>query len=92
MDAEAQRDPAVSPLYADLTGLPPALFTVGGADPLLDDSQFMAARWQAAGNLAQLDVWPECAHGFTNSAPGTGRAAWGRIAGWLTARLDAAGA
>ena len=59
------RDPACSPLYADLTGLPPALFTVGHADHLLDDSLFMAARWQAYGNEAELAVYPDCIHGFT---------------------------
>jgi acetyl esterase/lipase len=58
------RDPDLSPLYADLRDLPPALFTVGNRDPLLDDSLFMAARWQAAGNEAELRVWPESVHGF----------------------------
>ena len=57
-------DPACSPLYADLTGLPPALFTVGHADHLLDDSLFMAARWRAWGNEAELAVYPDCIHGF----------------------------
>ena len=42
-------DPDVSPLYADLRGLCPALFTVGTGDTLLDDSVFMAARWELAG-------------------------------------------
>jgi acetyl esterase/lipase len=64
-DGEALRDPDISPLYADLGGLPPALFTVGDLDPLLDDSLFMEARWRAAGNGAELRVWPECVHGFT---------------------------
>jgi acetyl esterase/lipase len=59
------RNPACSPLYADLRGLPPALFTVGHADHLLDDSLFMAARWQAYGNEAELAVYPDCIHGFT---------------------------
>jgi acetyl esterase len=59
------RDPELSPLFADLRDLPPALFTVGEHDPLLDDSLFMAARWQAAGNRAELRVWPESTHGFT---------------------------
>jgi acetyl esterase/lipase len=63
-DPEARRDPAVSPLYADLRGLPPALFTVGSLDPLLDDSLFMHARWASAGNEASLRVWPEAVHGF----------------------------
>jgi acetyl esterase len=63
-DLEARRDPEASPLYADLRGLPPALFTVGSMDPLLDDSLFMEARWRAAGNAASLRVWPEAIHGF----------------------------
>ncbi|MGH8986319.1 MAG: alpha/beta hydrolase [Acidimicrobiia bacterium] len=62
---EDARDPAVSPLYVDLGGLPPALFTVGSADHLLDDSLFMAARWEAYGNDAELAVYPDCPHGFT---------------------------
>jgi len=59
------RSPEYSPLYADLTGLPPALFTVGHADHLLDDSLFMSARWQAYANEAELAVYPDCIHGFT---------------------------
>ena len=59
------RSPTVSPLYADLSGLPPALFTVGTLDPLLDDTLFMARRWAAAGNVATLDVYPGGIHAFT---------------------------
>jgi acetyl esterase len=61
---EAVRSPEVSPLYADLTGLPRAQFVVGTLDPLLDDSLFMAARWEAAGNESRLLVYPEAVHGF----------------------------
>jgi acetyl esterase len=64
MTVEQRRDPAISPLWADLRDLPPALFTVGALDPLLDDSLFMAARWRAAGNDAELLVYPESVHGF----------------------------
>jgi acetyl esterase/lipase len=64
-DREELRDPDLSPLHAELHDLPPALFTVGELDPLLDDSHFMAARWQSAGNRAELRVWPESIHGFT---------------------------
>ena len=61
-------DPDLSPLLADLHGLPPALFTVGTLDPLLDDSLFMAARWRAAGNDSQLAVYPGGTHAF-NALP-----------------------
>jgi acetyl esterase/lipase len=57
-------DPDVSPLHADLRGMPPALFTVGTLDPLLDDTLFMAARWVAAGGAAELAVYPGGVHGF----------------------------
>jgi acetyl esterase len=63
-DREARRDPDISPLYADLRELPPAIFTVGTQDALLDDSLFMEARWRAAGNASELRVWPEAPHGF----------------------------
>ncbi len=65
---EARRSPAYSPLYADLAKLPPALFTVGLLDPLLDDTLFMEARYRVAGNSTTLRVWPEAVHGF-NSFP-----------------------
>jgi acetyl esterase/lipase len=63
--SEAQkRAPHISPLYADLRGLCPALFTIGTKDALLDDSLFMHARWIAAGNQGELDVYPGACHGF----------------------------
>jgi len=62
---EECKDPRISPLYADLHDLPPALFSVGSADHLLDDSLFMAARWAAYGNESELAVYPDCIHGFS---------------------------
>lgn len=59
------RDPEISPLYASLDGMPPAIFTIGQLDPLLDDSLFMEARWRMAGARTELRVWPEAVHGFT---------------------------
>lgn len=59
-----RRDPDVSPLYARLHDMPPALFTIGTRDALLDDSLFMYSRWIAAGNEAELAVYPGGAHGF----------------------------
>jgi acetyl esterase len=55
----------ISPLYAELHGLCPALFSVGTKDALLDDTLFMHARWVAAGNAAELAIYPGGAHGFT---------------------------
>jgi acetyl esterase/lipase len=64
LSPEERRDPDVSPLYARLHGMPPALFTVGSLDPLLDDSLFMSERWRAAGGEAELAVYPEGVHAF----------------------------
>jgi acetyl esterase len=63
MSDEDRRDPDVSPLYADLRGLPPALFSVGTNDHLLDDTLFMATRWELAGNSVELLVYPDTPHG-----------------------------
>lgn len=56
--------PEVSPLYADLRNLPPALFTVGTLDPLLDDSILMFERWRQLGNVADLAIHPGGVHAF----------------------------
>ena len=84
------RDPAVSPLYGDLKGLPPALFTVGTIDPLLDDSLFMYMRWQAAGNQAGLTLYPGGIHGFNSLDSDLARSANQAMASYL-ARLESEG-
>ncbi|WP_428485905.1 alpha/beta hydrolase [Rhodopila sp.] len=58
------RDPFASPLYADLTGLPPILLHVGGDEVLRDDSVRFAARAQAAGVDVTLRVWPGVPHAW----------------------------
>ncbi|WP_438292522.1 alpha/beta hydrolase [Streptomyces sp. HUAS TT7] len=65
MGEEQRRSPEVSPLFADLAGLPPARIVVGTEDPLMDDSLFLAARWEAAGAPVQLGVVAGAMHGFT---------------------------
>lgn len=74
--AEQRTDPWISPMYADwksiaaemrgrgASGLPRALFTIGTEDPLVDDSVFMAAKWQMAGGDGILKVYSGAAHGF----------------------------
>jgi acetyl esterase len=61
---DERRDPAISPAFADLRGLPPALFSVGTTDHLLDDTLMLATRWAAAGNDTELFVAPDMPHGF----------------------------
>jgi acetyl esterase/lipase len=61
---DERRDPAVSPAFADLDGLPPARFSVGTGDHLCDDTLWLASRWTAAGNEADLWVGPDLPHGF----------------------------
>lgn len=66
-----RRSPDVSPLYANLHGktLPPALFSVGTDDGLLDDTLFMANRWAAAGLESKLATYPGGAHGVGHFGP-----------------------
>ncbi|MEQ1890864.1 MAG: alpha/beta hydrolase [Alphaproteobacteria bacterium] len=77
------RLPDVSPLYADASNLPPALFTIGTADLLRDDSLFMYARWIAGGNRAELAVYPGGPHGFTLLPTQLGRTARARCEEFL---------
>lgn len=79
------RHPAISPLYADLGNMPPALFTVGTVDPLRDDSLFMHMRWQAAGNRSELAVYPGGTHGFNSFEGDLARAANEGMASFLGA-------
>ena len=75
--------PDISPLYADLKGLCPALFSVGTSDALLDDTLFMHARWIAAGNEAELAIYPGGAHGFTLFPNSLSQAASARMDAFL---------
>ena len=63
------RDPLVSPLHADFTGLPPMLIQVGDAEVLLDDSTRVYRRAEAAGVDVTLEVNDEMIHVFQIFAP-----------------------
>jgi len=84
---EQRRDPDISPLYARLHDMPPALFTVGTMDCLIDDSLFMAERWRAAGNPAEVAVYPEGVHGFNAYPTGLARKANARQFEFLRSTL-----
>lgn len=66
---EQMRDPSISPLFADLQSLrgrlPPALFTCGTSDCLLDDTVFMSAKYQMAGAEAEVLIVPGGVHGYS---------------------------
>ena len=83
------RDPKLAPLYGDLTGMPPALFTVGTLDPLLDDTLFMAMRWVAAGAEADLAIYPGGIHAFDAFEIGIGLQARDRMHSFVRQALSA---
>jgi acetyl esterase/lipase len=58
------RDPLASPLYADLSHLPPLLIHVGRDEGLLDDSTRLADRARAAGVQVELKIWPVVPHAW----------------------------
>lgn len=88
-DEKLTADPDASPLRADLAGMPPALFQCGTNDPLLDDTLFMAARWQAAGASAALTLYPGGVHAFDMFDLAIAREARAAAAAFLKARLSA---
>ena len=63
-DETKWRDPLVSPVFANVSGLPPMLIQVGNDEILLDDSTRLAAKLEAAGIDVDLEVWPDMWHVF----------------------------
>jgi acetyl esterase/lipase len=57
-------NPLISPVKADLTGLPPIYIQAGGAEILLDMIVEFADRAAQQGAEVTLDVWPEMTHDF----------------------------
>jgi epsilon-lactone hydrolase len=60
----ARNDPRLSPLYADLCGLPPMLIQIGSTETLLDDAVRMAAAAGAAETPVTLEIWPHMIHAW----------------------------
>jgi len=59
-----RNDPRVSPLYADLRGLPPTLIQVGSDETLLADSVRLVGALGAADVAVTLEVWPYMIHAW----------------------------
>jgi epsilon-lactone hydrolase len=58
------RHPLLSPLHADLSGLPPLFLSCGEIDITRDDSTRLAARAGRDGVAVTLEINPEMIHGF----------------------------
>ncbi len=82
-------NPLVSPMYADLTGLPPLFIQVGDSEVLLDDARRVAANASKAGVAATLQIWPGVPHGWQIFAPvlPEARAALRDASAFIAARL-----
>jgi acetyl esterase len=71
-------DPAVSPVHADLRGLPPAVIATAGHDPLRDEGQALARLIGAGGGEVRYRPHPGLVHGFLGlgqASPAAGQAA-----------------
>jgi monoterpene epsilon-lactone hydrolase len=62
-------NPLASPVYADLTGLPPLLVQVSDSEVLLDDSRRLIENAKRVGVEATLQIWPGLPHDWQMFAP-----------------------
>lgn len=84
-----RRDPLISPIHADLAGLPPIYIQVGDDETLLDDARLMDEHARKAGVDVRLDVFPGMQHTFQMAAGRSPDAdeAIRRLAEWTRPRL-----
>lgn len=91
---EAQyRNPLVSAVFADVSGLPPIYIQVGDDEILLSDSTRIAERIEAAGGEVTLEIWPDMFHVFqvfVHQMPES-REAIDKLAPFVKSRLRIAG-
>ena len=59
-----RRDPRISPMFADLAGLPPLLIQVGSEETLLADATRFTQAAGAARVAVTLEVWPHMIHAW----------------------------
>lgn len=93
-ESDEYRNPLVSPVFADVAGLPPIYIQVGDDEILLSDSTRIAENIEAAGGDVTLEVWPDMFHVFqvfVHQMPES-REAIEQLAPFVTARLGIAAA
>jgi monoterpene epsilon-lactone hydrolase len=83
-----RRHPLVSPIYADLSGLPSMLVHVGNDEILLSDSSRLVNRARAAGVEVTFKVWDEMWHVFQTFAIPEGQQAIDEIGEFVRKHFD----
>ncbi|NYF89788.1 alpha/beta hydrolase fold domain-containing protein [Tunturiibacter empetritectus] len=83
------KDPVLSPLYADLHGMPPTLFITSGRDILLSGTGILHRAFLRSGDDARLIVFEALPHAFWNdiSLPET-KEAYGYMADFFSQQLN----
>jgi len=81
--------PLASPVYANLSGLPPCLVQVGEKEVLLDDSRDLVTSMRRSGTVAELEVWDGMVHVWHSFHPvlEEGRQALERAGDFLKAKV-----
>jgi monoterpene epsilon-lactone hydrolase len=90
LGGEAPTHPLISPLYADLKGLPPLFIQASDSEVLLDDSTRLVEKAREAGVHVMFKTWPRLPHVWQVFAPflPEGRAALAEAAAFIHSRLD----
>lgn len=81
------KDPYISPLYADLSGLPPLFIQVGERELLLDEIKNLAIKAKEQGVNVDIEIWPDMCHTwhlFAREIP-EGLQAIAQAAAWIRA-------
>jgi len=88
---EDPKHPLASPLFADLTGLPPTFVMVGSNEVLCSDAQQLVANINMAGGSAEITIWNKMPHVFPllSAIIPEGKQAIAEIAGFIRLHLDA---
>jgi len=61
---KSTNNPLISPVFADMGGLPPLFIQAGGIEAILDDSILLAERAKSAGVQVTLEVYEKMTHVF----------------------------
>lgn len=94
LDGHDSRDPAASPLYGNLSELPPVRIHVGEDEVLLDDSLRYGERFESVGGTIEVHKWEGMIHVFPSNVAllRAAREALDDIGTFLRQSLDLAGA